>query len=182
MQTPACSSCTCSAVNLLCRLLWQVSPFTIFFFSLTYCIFPILPPHTRIYTYNAYINTVPLIAHLTQETSEPREGQMVAAGWGLVCEHVCVCLCGNEHHQGRVEREQKVLCVLVYSCMSRFIPFLKWNCVDFLLLCIYFMFFICCLQVSSTHSFVQRFAVEMLSAVLGSTRLASCLALIRAGG
>lgn len=92
------------------------------------------------------------------------------------------CLCGNKRHQGRVETEQKVLCVLVYSCVSRFIPFLKWNCVDFLLLCSYFMFFICCLQVSSTHSFVQRFAVEMLSAVLGSARLASCLALIRAGG
>lgn len=41
-------------------------------------------------TYDAHTNTVPLMAHLTPETPEPQEGQMVDAGWGLVCELVAV--------------------------------------------------------------------------------------------
>lgn len=39
---------------------------------------------------DAYTNTAPLMAHLTPETLEPGEGQMVDAGRGLVCELVPV--------------------------------------------------------------------------------------------
>lgn len=47
----------------------------------------------------------PLAAHLTPETSEPREGQMVDAGWGLVCmcAFLCTSQCENKRHQGHVE-------------------------------------------------------------------------------
>lgn len=40
--------------------------------------------HTRT-QWDAYPNTAPLMAHLTPETREPGEGQMVDAGRGLVC-------------------------------------------------------------------------------------------------
>lgn len=49
---------------------------------------PLCLSQTRTCTYDPHTNTVPLLAHLTPETPEPREGQMVDAGWGLVCEPV----------------------------------------------------------------------------------------------
>lgn len=65
----------------------------------------------------AYTNTVPLIAHLTPETSEPWEGpdgrcRLGAGMW--VC--LCTSRCENEQHPGRLEGEQKVLGV--YSCIA----------------------------------------------------------------
>lgn len=53
------------------------------------------------------MHTVPLAAHLTPETSEPWEGQMVDAGWGAgrhVCIFVYVSAC-DELYQGTVERK-----------------------------------------------------------------------------
>lgn len=72
------------------------------------------------------------------------------------------------------------VCVAVYLCIqfhsrleTRFLFLAVW---------IFSVLLPHCLPVSPTHSRVQRFAAEMLSAVLGSTRFASCSALIRAGG
>lgn len=68
---------------------------------------------THICKYNAYTNTVPLIAHLTPETSEPWEGQMVDAGWGLVHEHVSVRCCAR---MSSINRDEQKVCS-IYVCV-----------------------------------------------------------------
>lgn len=84
---------------------------------------PLCLSQTRTCTYDSHTNTVPLMAHLTPETPEPREGQMVDAGRGLVCELVPSTLqIENRQHHQRTRSEQKVMTVC--CCMSRFgIPF-----------------------------------------------------------
>lgn len=68
-------------------------------------------------TYDAHTNTVPLMAHLTPETPEPQEDQMVDAGWGLVCELVAVRRrLRNRQPRRRARSEQKAMTVC--CCMS----------------------------------------------------------------
>lgn len=81
-----------------------------------------------------------LTAHLTPETSEPWEGQMVDAGWGLVCmcAFLCTSRCENGQHQGGVERKHYTwccVCVFVYP-ISFLLP---QNC--FALPSQYFLYF-----------------------------------------
>ncbi len=191
----------------LCRL--QVFSFTIWFFiycSILYSAYFLLDnmitdssfslcfslsvshthTHTQTYTYTHTHTESPLTAHLTPETSEPWEGQMVDAGWGLVCvcTFLCTSQCENEHYQERMERDRerrRAVCAILCVCPVPF-PSRLGSCFLSLDRADISCSLLCCLPVSSVHPCVQRFAVEMLSAVLGSTRLASCLALIRAGG
>lgn len=70
---------------------------------------PLCLSQTRTSTYDPHTNTVPLMAHLTPETPEPREGQMVDAGWGLVCELVpvrCRLRTGNIARERGVSRRR----------------------------------------------------------------------------
>lgn len=74
-----------------------------------------------------YTNMMPLMAHLTPETLEPGEGQMVDAGRGLVCELVPV---PRRFRTGNIDRECGVSrrhCTLLHFLFPdaefRFVPF-----------------------------------------------------------
>lgn len=122
-------------------------------------------------TYTWHPQRAPLRVHLTPETSEPWDGQMVDAGWELMHVHIFCAptpLPSVRMSSVKVEhRKREIKHYALYCKRLLCIPvhFNYWNgtCIVDISCSLRR-----CFPVSSTHFRAQRFTAAMLSAVLGS--------------